>query len=116
EALRELELLLLRRLFLHARAHLDRELVDVDFREQFLDGFGAHLRDEAAGELLHQLPVEVVREQLLLLQIRNVAGIDDDIGLKVKHLLELAKRDVEEVAYARRKPLEKPDVRTRTGQ
>ncbi len=107
-----LELLLQRRLDLHALAQLDRELVDVDALEKFLDGFGAHHGLEAGGAvLLVELAEAVlVLDDFALLDGR-VAGIDDDVALKVENAFEVAQRDVEQVADARRQALEEPDVR-----
>src|SRR5205823_5756360 len=58
----------------------------------------------------------------LVLEIVDVRGalldVDrrDDRGGEVEHLLELARRDVEQVADARRHALEEPDVRDRSGK
>ena len=46
----------------------------------------------------------------------HFAGIDDDEGFEVEHALELAQRDVEQVADAARQALEEPDVRAGAGQ
>ena len=42
----------------------------------------------------------------------GVARVDDDVGLEVEDPLEVAQRDVEQVADAARQPLEEPDVLT----
>ena len=52
EALGVLEALLQRGFSLHALAQLDRQLVDVDALEQFLDRLGAHHALEAGGTVL----------------------------------------------------------------
>ena len=54
-------------------------------------------------------------EQLVLLQL-GLARIDDDVGLEVEDPLEIAQRDVEQVADAARQPLEEPHVADRRGQ
>ena len=71
QALGELELLLLRRLRLHALANLFAELFDVDLLEQLLDALGAHHGDELAGVLLVELPLVFVGDDLARLQVRR---------------------------------------------
>jgi hypothetical protein len=112
EALRILQLLLRRGLGAHLRAHLFGEALDVDALQQLLDRFGAHLRAELVLMVFTRLPVLLFRQQLVLLQLR-VTGIDDDVGLEVEDALEIAKRDVEQVADAARQPLEEPDMADR---
>ena len=65
--------------------------------------------------LLARLAVLLFVEQLVLLQL-GLARIDDDVGLEVEDALEIAQRDVEQVADAARQPLEEPDVAHRRGQ
>ena len=65
--------------------------------------------------LLARLAVLLLVEQLVLLQL-GLARIDDDVGLEVEDALEVAQRDVEQVADAARQPLEEPDVAHRRGQ
>ncbi len=115
QPLGELQLLLRRGLRLHLLAHLNREPIDVDALQQLLDRFGAHLGLEAVLVLLARLAVALFVEQLVLLQL-GLAGIDDDVGLEVEDALEIAQRDVEQVADAARQPLEEPDVADRRGQ
>jgi hypothetical protein len=43
-------------------------------------------------------------------------GIDDHEGFEIKHALQLAKRDIQQVADARGQAFEEPHVRARTGQ
>ena len=103
---------------LHLLAHLDREPVDVDALQQLLDRLGAHLRLERGARcrsLLARLAELLLVEQLVLLQL-GVARIDDDVGLEVEDALEIAQRDVEQVADAARQPLEEPHVADRGGE
>jgi hypothetical protein len=112
EALGELQLLLRRRLVAHLLAQLFGEPLDVDAAEHFLDRFRAHLRLELEAPALALLAVLVFVQQLLVLEVR-VAGVDDDVGLEVQDALEIAQRDVEQVADAARQPLEEPHVADR---
>src|SRR6185312_16204001 len=75
------------------------------------------------GELLVAVDVDPLRLALdLVLQLVQVAGarlvvdVRDDRGGEVEDLLELARRDVEQVADPARDALEEPDVRDRRGQ
>ena len=86
------------------------------FVKQVLDRLGTHLRDELVRIIARQFAKTLVRQQVLLLEIRHVAFVDDDVGLEVKDLFEIAKRDVEQVADTRRQSLKEPDVRARAGQ
>ena len=115
EALGVLELLLRRLLRLHLVAELDRQPLDVDALQELLDRLGAHLRLEAVLVLLARLAVLLFVQELVLLQL-GLARIDDDVGLEVEDALEVAERDVEEVADAARQPLEEPHVADRRGQ
>ncbi len=109
EPLGELQALLGRGLGLHPGAHFERELLDAHPPQELLDRLGAHLGDELVAVLLAQLPVALFREELLLLE-GGVGGIDDDVRLEVQDALQVAERDVEQVADAARQSLEKPDV------
>src|SRR4051812_44868877 len=115
QALCILQLLLRRQLAAHLLAQLDRQPLDVDALEQLLDRLGAHLRLEAVLVLFTRLPVLLFVEQPVLLQL-GLARIDDDVRLEVEDALEIAQRDVEQVADAARQPLEEPHVADRRGQ
>ena len=65
--------------------------------------------------VLARLAVLLLVEQLVLLQL-GLARIDDDVALEVEDALEIAQRDVEQVADAARQPLEEPHVADRRGQ
>src|SRR5581483_2714239 len=62
------------------------------------------------------LGLDLVLELVQVLRTRLVVDERDDRGREVQDLLELARRDVEEVADAARDALEEPDVRHRRGQ
>src|SRR6185312_10848138 len=75
------------------------------------------------GEVLVAVDVDLLRLRLdLVLEVVQVLlarlGVDgrDDRGGEVEDLLELARRDVEQVADAARDALEEPDVRDRRGE
>ncbi len=93
-----------------------RKLVEVDFRQQFLDGFGAHAGLKIVLVLFAHVAVFLLVEELLLLQLAHVAGVGDDIQGKVEDLLQHAGRDVEHQAHAGRDALEIPDMGNRRGQ
>ena len=115
QALRELHLLLLRILALHLDAKFVRQRFDIHALQEFLDGFGAHHRDELAGIFLLQLAELFFRQQLALFQ-RRVARIDRHVGFEVENALEFPQRHVEQVPDAAGQSLEEPDVRARAGQ
>ncbi len=117
EALGILEALLQGGFGLHALAQFDGELVDVNALEEFLDGLGAHHAFEAGGAVLLVDFAELgfVLDDLAFADGR-VAGIDHDVALEVEDGLEVAKGDIEQVADARRKALEEPDVRAGRGE
>ena len=116
QALGVLQLLLRRRLRAHLVAQLAGELLDVDALEQLLDRLGAHLRAELhRAVVLARLAVQLFGEELVLLEL-GVARLDDDVGLEVEDALEIAQRDVEQVADAARQPLEEPHVADRRRQ
>ncbi len=75
------------------------------------------------GELLVAVDVDALGLGLdLVLEVDEVAlarlvvDVRDDRGGEVEHLLELARRDVEQVADAARDALEEPDVRDGRGE
>src|SRR6185295_10246829 len=68
---------------------------DVHHRQQFLDGFGAHLGDKLCRIVAHQLSIAFVAEQFTLFYSSHVAWIDHDVRLEIKDLLEFAQWDVE---------------------
>ncbi len=116
QALGVLQLLLRRRLGAHLVAQLTGQLLDGDALEQLLDRLGAHLGAELhQAVVLARLAVLLLGEQLVLLEV-GVARLDDDVGLEVEHALEVAQRDVEQVADAARQPLEEPHVADRGRQ
>src|SRR4029077_10249609 len=62
------------------------------------------------------LRLALVLEVVQVLRARLVVDVRDDRRGEVEDLLELARRDVEQVADAARDALEEPDVRDRRGQ
>src|SRR5258706_344333 len=64
----------------------------------------------------HLLDIPLRELEFSLFQPRHVARIDDDVGFKVEHFLELAQRDVQQIADARRQSFEEPDMRAGAGQ
>ena len=116
QALGVLELLLLALLGLHLLANFFGERFDVDLLEQFLDAFGAHHGDEAAGEFLVELAFALVGDDFTAAQTGIVARLHDDVGFEVEDALEFAQGDVEQVPDAAGQALEEPYVRTGAGQ
>ena len=116
QALGVLQLLLLRNFGLHLLANFEAERFAVDLLEQFLDALGAHHGDEFSGEFLIELALALVGDHFALLQIRHFAGIDHHESFEIEHALQLAQRDVEQVADAAGQALEEPDVRAGAGQ
>src|SRR5258707_6554171 len=115
EALGVLDLLLDGSLRAHLVAQLDRVLVHVHAPQQLLDRLRAHGGAEL-GELLAELPVALVRHQLLALHLRAVAGVHHHVRLEVEDALQVAQGDVEQVPDAAGQPLEEPHVADRAGQ
>src|SRR6185312_13876705 len=111
QALRVLQLLLLGCLSAHLLAHLETESLGVDLLEQFLDAFRAHHRDELAGMLLIELALLLVGDHRALNQAGYFTRIDDHESFEIENALQLAERNIDEIADAARKTLEKPDVR-----
>jgi hypothetical protein len=115
EPLGELDLLLDRGLGLHPLAQVERVLVHVDLAQQLLDRLRPH-RAAQARVLVAQDPVALVGDELVLLHLGAVPGVDDHVGLEVEDPLEVAQRDVEDVADAAGEPLEEPHVAHRAGE
>src|SRR4029078_6371457 len=62
------------------------------------------------------LGLDLVLEVVQGLRARLDVDVRDDRVREIEHLLELARRDVEQVADAARDALEEPDVRDRSGE
>ncbi|MNS67479.1 hypothetical protein D3C72_1007340 [compost metagenome] len=91
------------------------QLEHVHLAEQFLDGVGAHLRDEV-GLLVGVQGLEVIfGDGLALLEV-GVARIEHDVRVEVDDVLQRAQGDVEKEAQVRRDALQVPDMRDRGGQ
>jgi len=77
---------------------------------------GAHLGDEDIAVLAAELAVLLFRNELLLVDHSfEIARVDDHVRFEVEDALEIAQRDIEQVADTRRQALEEPDVRDRRG-
>src|SRR5262249_41377006 len=86
--------------------------LDVDPPEELLDRLGAHLRLELEAQALPLLPVLLLVQELLVLQVR-LTGVDDDVRFEVQDALEIAEGQIEQVADAARQAFEEPDVADR---
>ena len=84
--------------------------VDVDRAQEFADRFGPHHCLEVIAEFSRVLNEFVFGEQLAALE-RGEARIDDDVGFKIEHSLDVAKRNVEHHAHTARQALQEPNVR-----
>ena len=84
--------------------------------EQVLDRLGTHFCDELIRIITRQFAKTLVGQQVFLLEIRHVALVNDDVGLKIEDLFEIAKRDVEQMADTRRQSFKEPHVRAGRGQ
>src|SRR5262249_33829022 len=115
QPLRVLELLLRRLLRAHPLAELDCELLHVDALQQLLDRLGAHLRPELRPVFVARLPVLLLVQQLVRLEL-GLPRIDYDVRLEVEDALEIPQRDVQQMADAARQALEDPDVAHGRGQ
>ena len=58
----------------------------------------------------------LVGDDFAAAQAGDVARLDDDVGFEIEHALQLAQRDVQQVADAAGQALEEPDVRAGAGQ
>ena len=116
QALGVLDALLQAGVDLHLFAQFLGKLFDVHALQKFLDGFRAHLRAELPRKFFLQLAVFFLGEHLAFLDAGNFEGIDDHVALEIQDALEIAHRDVQQVADAGRQALEEPDVRAGRSQ
>ena len=100
---------------LQLAAQLLGELLQVDLLEQLFDRLGTHAGVEVVLILLPHVPVLLLGEDLVLGQ-GGEAGISDDIGGEIQHLLQDAGADVQQQAHPGGDTLEVPDVGDRGGQ
>ena len=114
EALDRLEFLLARCDF-ELRAKLFLNLLQVEVAQQLADGFGAHAGFELLAELVAGFAILLLRKHFALAE-RGVAGVDNDVRGEVDHLLELARRHVEQNADAARNAFEIPNVADGRGE
>ena len=119
----------LARLGLGLEAELARETREILPLEEFLDGLAADHGDELLGvlvreavvvlaDLVEDVVILVLRQQLPFLDAEagGRAGLDDDVGLVVDHLLEVLRLHPEQVPDLVRDALEVPDVDDGDGQ
>ena len=66
----------------------------IDSLEQLADRFRAHFRDKFCTMFLHRLAVAGFGQEFFVLK-RCLTRIDDDVGLEIKHLLDVLERHVE---------------------
>ena len=91
------------------------QLLQIDLLQQLLHSLGAHAGVEIVLILLPHVAVFLFGQQLIAQQGR-LAGIGDDIGGEVQHLLQNAGADIQQQAHAGGDALEIPDVADRGGQ
>ena len=85
------------------------QLLQIDLLQQLLHGLGAHAGAEVVLILLAHIAVFLLGEDLVLGQ-RRLAGIGDDIGGEVQHLLQDTGADVQQQSHTGGDTLEVPDV------
>ena len=90
-------------------------LIDVDRAKKLADGLSAHHGDKVVTELGRGGNEVLFAEQLAALE-RGKTRINNDVGFKIKHALNVPQRDVEHHAHTARKALQKPDVSDRAGE
>ena len=85
------------------------ERFEVDLLQELLDGLGTHAGVEIVLILLAHIAILFFAEDLVADQ-RRLAGVGDDIGREVQHLLQNTGADVEQQTHAGGDALEVPDV------
>ena len=91
------------------------QLLQIDLLQQLLHGLGAHAGVEIVLVLFPHVAVFLLGQDLVLDEGR-LAGIGDDIGGEVQHLLQNAGADVQQQAHAGGNALEIPDMADGGGQ
>ena len=94
---------------------LKSQRLDINSRQQFLNGFRAHTDAELVAIHFTVFFIGLFAQNRALHQWRH-AGIQHHILGKVEHLLQLLRRDVQHQRHPGRYGLEVPDVRNRAGQ
>jgi hypothetical protein len=84
-------------------------------RSSSLIASAPHLRAELGAVVLARLAVLLLVEEAADLEL-GLGRVHHHVGFEVQHALELAQRDVEQVADAARQPLEEPHVADRRRQ
>ncbi len=100
---------LLRGLLLHLGPQFLGHLSDVHPLEDGSNGLGPNLGLETIPVLFLELPIALLRQELLRLE-RSVPGIDDDIFFEVQDPLQVPEGHVEEIADPGWNRFEEPDV------
>ena len=95
---------------------LSRELFEVDFRKQLLNGLSAHSSLEVVLVFLAHIVVLALGEHLILCEVAAVAGIRYDVLREVEHVLEHLRGNVKHKGDTRGCALEIPDVRYGRGK
>src|SRR5262249_9041047 len=112
-------LAMLRRLDDDLRAQILGELVDVEAAEELANRGRADVGEERGVVLFFRFRAErevlVLVEELVDLDFL-LPRLDDDVVRVVDDLLEITKRDVEQVAHRAGQGLEEPDVRDGNGE
>ncbi len=88
----------------------------VQFLQQFLDGFSTHLGLEGAGAEFSYSVLVFLFVQHLFLQEVGAAGIEDNVGCEIEDSFQLAGRDFKNQSDAGRGAFEVPDVGNRAGK
>ena len=94
------------------------EIDEVDGLQELADGFRAHFGFKGIAVVLARLAVVVFVEQLVLLELRGpfLAGVGDDVVLKIDDLFQAGGLHVQQRTEAAGHRLEEPDVDDGRGQ
>ena len=86
------------------------QALQIHLLQKLLHGLGAHAGIEVILILLPHIPVFLLGEDLVLGHQGRLAGIGDDIGGEVQHLLQNPGADVQQQAHPGGDALEIPDM------
>ena len=92
-----------------------RKLVEIQLGQQLLDRLRPHAGAEIVLIRLLEVAVFLFGKQRIFFKIRN-ARIDDNIRREIEHLLQQARRHIEQQPHAAARSLEVPDMRNRRSQ
>ena len=132
QSLQRLALTLLRRLGVSRVTQVVRQLIQIEVREHIVQRFRAHFGDELIriffvqvlvflGKGLEDVEVfflgqEIVHRELAVLRPFGNARLNDDVTLVVDDLIQLLRREAQEVTNLVGETLEVPDVCDRHNQ